>query len=224
MNPIRWEGETAIFTNEQVDVLGLPEEYGYTRYLVTDSVPIYQTSVNHWAQSYMVPKHRYSRIARFKRTVRNLFGESLPKLGDNVEAVISAYVKVDSKTPYNDCRSVLKHFGFPKYYKHIPLLLKTLKGISVFNIPLEIQQNFSNVLIEINERFKVLEKLIYQSSTERKYFPNMKYVALRIIQSLGIENVCIPLLRTKRKLKALDKFFNELEEIRKNNIPLNLRK
>ena len=88
-------------------------------------------------------------------------------------------------------------------------------GVEVFEMSLESRKNFSSIIEEVYVRFTVFENLFYRIEKSRKYFPNLKYTALRILKDLGIENKYIPVLRTKRKIKELDIFFNALNSIRK---------
>lgn len=45
----------------------------------------------------------------------------------------------------------------------------------------------------------------------RKYFPNLRYVALRLLVDHGaVFEYDIPLLKTKRKLKGMDELYQSL--------------
>jgi hypothetical protein len=45
---------------------------------------------------------------------------------------------------------------------------------------------------------------------ERKYFPNLRFVALKLIEKYGGKfNLKIPFIRTRRKFKILEKIINE---------------
>ena len=221
MEPIRYDGEgesrIAVFTKQQIDILGEPDYYGFDKYLVIDSGPEYVCGATYWDQSYLKKKHRYSRLARFKSTVRNLFGESLPQIDEDepVLVIMETYLKNNPGNPYEFCRQILKSYKLQKYYKHIPYFVKKYLGIKVFEMDAEITNNLSPILEEVYVRFTVFENLFYRIEKARKYFPNLKYTALRILKDVGVQNKFIPVLRTKRKIKELDIFFEALNRIRK---------
>lgn len=214
MNPIRYDGEIAVFTTLQVEILGEPGHYGYDRYIVIDGPPQYENAVNHWQQSFLVKKHRYSRIARFKTVVRNLFGETRSKADYVATAVLQAFLKPDSLSIYEDARKILKHYKLQKFYKMIPTLVYKTTQVRILTIPDTHKKDFSELLQEVYNRFIVFENLFLRvADKNRKYFPNLKFTALRILTGLGIENKFIPQLRTKRNAEDLEKFFIQMEKI-----------
>jgi hypothetical protein len=128
---------------------------------------------------------------------------------------METYLKNNPGNPYEFCRQILKSYKLQKYYKHIPYFVKKYLGIKVFEMTDEIKNNLSPILEEVYVRFTVFENLFYRIEKSRKYFPNLKYTALRILKDMGVENKFIPVLRTKRKIKELDIFFEALNRIRK---------
>jgi hypothetical protein len=66
MIPLRWEGQTAIFTSHQIEDYGLPEEWGYHQYeVIDDRSTIHFTTDYKLEQSYYKrPIHRYNRLER----------------------------------------------------------------------------------------------------------------------------------------------------------------
>jgi hypothetical protein len=63
------------------------------------------------------------------------------------------------------------------------------------------------VLENIVQEFRLMQ---FVHST-RKYFPNLRYVALRLLVDHGaVFEYDVPLLKTKRKLKGLDELYQGL--------------
>jgi hypothetical protein len=214
MEPIRYENECPVFTTQQVDILGPPGEYGYEKYLVVDSAPEYVPSVNMWQQSTLISKHRYSRAGRFRIVVRNLFGESRIKIPDAIIILVKSYLKKDSPNLYEEVRRIIKHMKMPSLYRAIPSIVYRAHQRRLLLPAEKDSQDLSAVLEEVYVRFKVFESLFERVESERKYFPNLKYTALRILQGMGVLNSCIPPLLTKSKLESLDLFFAQMENLR----------
>jgi len=214
MEPIRYENECPVFTKQQVDILGPPDEYGYEKYLVVDSAPEYVPSVHMWDQSTLISKHRYSRAARFRQVVRNLFGESRIKVPDAIVILVRSYLKKDSTNLYEEVRRIIKHMKMPHLYRAIPSIVYRAHQRRLLAPAEQDAQDLSAVLEEVYVRFRVFESLFERVESERKYFPNLKYTALRILKGMGVVNSCIPTLLTKSKLESLDLFFEQMEELR----------
>lgn len=214
MKPIRIEGDVAFFSKQQLDILGPPSEYGYEKYAIVDGPPEYEIQQDHWQQSFLKPKHRYSRVARFKTVVRGLLGDGRSKIEpETVFSIFKVYVKPDSENPYEAARRVLKHFQMPHLYIHIPAILYRVHKVKLLDCT-NVDKNL-DFMEEVCKRFEVFENLFFQlNDPSRKYFPNLKYTALRIMEGMGVENKHIPILRTKRKLDSLEKFFSLMESQR----------
>lgn len=215
MQPIRMEDDIAVFTLNQINILGDPEYYGFEKYMVIDNEPEFVLSVNHWKQSYLIPKHRYSRIARFRSVVLNLLGEA--KMDFMARLVVEEYFTKDTSNDYDACRKILKSFKMQKEYKTIPSLLFACYGIKLIEIPSGIKKNTSAIIQEIYTRFIVFESLFNQMEKTRKYFPSLRYTALRIMEGLGFDTSKVEGLRTKRKVVSIDLFFTKMENLRNKN-------
>ena len=82
MKPVRYEGKTAVFTTRDIDDYGMPELYGYDEYIVVESRELNVATDYKFEQDREWKTiHRYSRLARFKKTFLNLLGErgSIPQ-------------------------------------------------------------------------------------------------------------------------------------------------
>lgn len=213
MVPIRYDGETAIFTTDQVDILGDPDYYGFTKYLVIEGNPTYQIGIDHWSHSILKKKHRYSRVLRFKGVLKSLFGDTKIK-PESIAEIVGLYANMKTDKPYEEVRRIVKSFGLQKVYAQIPAIVYKVYKIRLIELPPNLATNSSATMQSIIDRFIVFENLFYQlGKQDRKYFPNLKFTALRIMKGMGIENKHIPVLRTKRKIKALDLFFTKMEAL-----------
>lgn len=207
MQPIRTENNKAVFTSSQVAEYGSPADHGYEEYIVVEGEQDHIVPLNHFEYSTLVKKHRYSRIGRFRRVLRNLYGESSVKIEpENIVPIIGQLVTNDNPNPYTAAFKILRHYKQPQLYSHIPRLLK-MNGINIMPPPT------SQIFEEACNRFKMFETLFNEKSADRKYFPNLRYTALRILKSIGVENKFIPMLRTKSKEVALDALFTEMEAL-----------
>ena len=64
---------------------------------------------------------------------------------------------------------------------------------------------------EIEQEFQRISKKFDDSGMDRKYFPKLRYVALRMIMDYGgTFRYKIPLVKTDCKIKPLDFIYNKL--------------
>jgi len=109
MEPVRWDGECAVFTMEQLDskrslltyvVYGEPWRHGFNDYIVTSSLDYERPLKEDWKFSQdrvrLRPIHRYSRIKRFESILYQLIGYR-GLVPDSVVEVISSFHYACSK-------------------------------------------------------------------------------------------------------------------------------
>jgi hypothetical protein len=195
------------FSSNQIDDYGLPEHWGFEFYRIIDSRDKIMVTDFKMEQQYDLRKiHRYDRIARFKSILYSLVGErgSVPH---EVISIVGQYIKRDDKDLWNACRKILKHYGFRIYYNRIPVILKSLKlgkGFALLNF---------EELEHIIHRFQALVS-VFESNRikfDRKYFPNNRFVALKLLEESGhASEYTIPFIRTVRKDKQLNELWNKL--------------
>ena len=195
------------FSSYDIDNYGRPEYYGYEIYRVIESRDLnLVVDFKYSSGCDFKPIHRYNRLLRFKNTLLNLIGER-GKVPNYVLNMVKSYMKNDSQDPWNDCRKILKHFKQRKYYDNIPYILKQLKLFNTFKIGNEfcledILNSFKKFVVQFEKR---------KEEYKRIYFPNMRYIALKLLKSFGIESIYkIPFARTVRKNVLLDKIWNDL--------------
>lgn len=152
-------------------------------------------------------KHRYSRKARFKSVVLQLVGAS-GETPDNVVKIIHQNLKptVKSSKIWNRIWKLLKKNNFKGYYNRMPQLIKLTTGVKPMGVSYEaiqnILQDFDNFHYKFNNH--LAEKW------SRKYFPNLRFVALKLLSQHGITfPYKVPLVRTVRKKKYLESLYSE---------------
>lgn len=202
MKPIRFENNIPIFSTKDIEDYGLPEEWGFENYQVIESRELNLVTDFKMERQYdMRPIHRYSRIDRFKVILRQLIGEH-GVVPDHIVTVVGHYLTIQNETLdlWDRTRAILKHLKCRLYYNRIPFILKKL------NYDQCIKWDARDYL-EIVERFKVISSTFDQEKKKfkRKYFPNLRFIALKLLEESGGEMIVpIPLARTARKRKSLE--------------------
>jgi len=206
MKPLRFENEVAVFSSRDIDDYGMPEHYGYEKYIVIESREanmVYDFKMEH---SYdLVPIHRYSRISRFKSTLLKLIGEK-SNIPEQVIVVCKHYLKPDSKDLWNDTRKILKCHKWSVYYDFIPSILCKLGYWPILKI------SASRIDAIIND-FKLLVEKFENSKHlfKRRYFPNIRFIVLKLLEYHGfLHEHPIPFVRTERKLVSLSLLWEHL--------------
>ncbi len=153
--------------------------------------------------------HRYSRTDRFKFTVYQLLGSS-----GEVPRHVKKYIKkrIGSKARktkiWNQVRSILKEMKLRRYYNRIPQIIygitkQGVLGISQTSIN-GVLNDFAHMHIQFNSRLR--------SKWKRSYFPNLRFIALKLFQKHGISYPYkVPLVRTLRKRKYLNSLYEQFE-------------
>lgn len=205
MKPIKYDGDVPCFSRNQFDDYGDPIHYGYQYYYIIESgYEIDMTSNDYFVESnYIFRKiHRYSRIERFKRTLREILSNyTIPKS----KLYIFKKISLDRKTIWNDVRFCLKLNKLNSYYNRIPHIISKISDFKSIRIT---QKQYQYVLT----RFKNIEANFKKKILEIKYFPNIRFIILKIFQELGLKfDYDVPLLQTKRKLLLLEQVWSNLK-------------
>lgn len=200
MKPIRYEHGIPVFSKNDVDDYGLPDQWGYEQYEVVESRDTQQMTTDYKMeqQYYKRPIHRYVREERFRKTLEYLLGDrgTVPK---EVIQIVQSFLK--GPDYWSATRKILKHFKMRLYYNRIPYIIQQItKTNSVGKIRAEQYEMMMYQFRMFCQWFQE-QKHVFQ----RTYFPNMKFIALKLIQEQGIElNYTIPETQTLRKRKELD--------------------
>lgn len=146
------------------------------------------------------PIHRYNRLERFKNTLDQLLG-CRGNISDNVMELMK-----NVKFNWEQIRKILKKEKLPRLYNQIPLICRKLGFGNCIEFE-DFQKSYIGILKEFN---RIHYKFNLMKGDERKYFPNLRFVALKLVQKWGGKfNLKIPFIRTRRKLKILDQIINE---------------
>ncbi len=205
-NVLRYEMGIPVYSRADVDLYGVPEYYGLSDYLVVCTLDDLVKPKMDWKEEQdrkgsLRPIHRYSRLARFKSLLRDMVGgKNVPKEAfDLLKGFSGQEINLVEKV-----RKIFKNNGFQKYYNSIPTIVKQLKGEPM---------NFDWQVIELCiEDFQYMsEKFDKEYSGDRKYFPNLRYVALTLFELNGLDyGLEIKKVRTPRKVKVLEDIFERL--------------
>lgn len=154
--------------------------------------------------------HRYSRKDRFKFILYQLLGMS-GETPSSVVRIIKQQLprKISKHKIWNEIRGILKKNNLRKYYNRIPGLINQISnssrpiGINSEKIQAIILK-FSDFDYQFNNHLRI--------HWDRHYFPNLRFIALKLIEQFGITfPYKAPLVRTSRKKKYLEKLFAEFE-------------
>lgn len=202
-----WDG-IPVFSSDDVEIYGEPDYYGFTDYYVvqTDASarPI-QSDYQYNLTMNFRPIHRYKRIERFTFTLAYLIGCK----GSVPQKVLDAckHVNKNHTTIWNDIKTILKKNKWHIYYNRITLIISYL-GLSITeNMTNEIFDNIITDFKQLNDKFEQSKK----KEWNRRYFLNLKFVALKLLQKHQIRfKVVIPLIKTQRKLKVLNELWEDI--------------
>ncbi len=95
------------------------------------------------------------------------------------------------------------------FYNRIPCIIRELGH---YDLKIDFKDKAA-FLVMIIEEFKRMSWEFDQLSCDYKYFPNMRFICLKMLQHFGAGiNFFIPIIRTKRKYKPLDDLWTRLIE------------
>lgn len=151
--------------------------------------------------------HRYSRKARFKFILFQLLGMSGTTPREVVRTVRRSLGKVvKTSRIWNRTRAILKKHRLRKYYNRIPQIIKLVsqkKPVGITSVKIQaILDDFFNLDYQFNNKLR--------GEWDRKYFPNLRFIALKLISKYDIHYPYhVPLIRTSRKKKYLENLFSQ---------------
>lgn len=205
MQPFRIDLDgVPLFTSNQIDDYGFPEHWGFEVYrIVENRDSVVMTTDFKLEQSYYKrPIHRYCRKKRFMTTLHKLLGDK-GKVPEHIIQIIQTYIQPGDL--WNQIRAMLKHFKCSIYYNRIPYIINRMTRVN--SVPPVSADQYREMAAEFDRFCYWFDQNKHQF--DRTYFPNMRFIALKLIQAQGIElNYPIPFARTKRKLKQLEFIWN----------------
>jgi hypothetical protein len=175
------------------------------------------------------PIHRYSREERFKFTLAQLMGCSgdipnkpegrhkydllfrkrVPVFWSQVEKAMPSDLKfLGKRALWESIRNVLKQNGWRLYYNRIPSIMARLGLIKHKSSH---TRTFQKIMQDFQRMDRVFGEL--RGVLGRTYFPNLRYVAVRLMERHRIQLAfTIPRTRTLKKQESLDKMYDTLWE------------
>ena len=215
MNPYKIEAGISYFYLRDVEIYGCPSTYGFSRFHVIDADPIYCYTNYLDNPGYSIkpdrPTHLYDRLLRFRIVVSQLLGykfsvaksvqksERWEKFSKEVSGIMSDY--------WNECRRILKNHNFSKYYNCIPSIIRQY---CYFKDKVHYTETDFQLIMMT---FKYIQEKFKTEKDGRVYFPNLRFIALKIMEFHRIPlQYPIPLLITKSKAKFLNDYFDKLVE------------
>lgn len=214
VQPIRYDQGLPIYTTEQVDLYGYPEDWGIDNYLVIEEretshpmVTDYQMETER--RGALRPIHHYNRVERFQSILYQLIGSRgvVPRLV--ITTIVQKGYDPHPDRVWNSIRKLLKEHNWSLYYNRIPVILEQLgyKRKINFNDQNAFVLHIVNEFRKISARFEELKPQL-----ERTYFPNLRYVVFKLLQENGATfEYSIPFLRTPRKEKVMDEIWSLLK-------------
>lgn len=204
-----------VFTTTQLQE-GDPEQYGFHRYQVIEGPPEYQASYQdvsrlHQDRLYTIP-HRYSRHQRFQNTLLQLqgtLGVSRVRSQHHLMEILKPVWFIPETEVWDTARQLLKQNKMQIYYNRIPSILDDMDFFKTKLPPFP-----GCLLIRVLDDFTRLELAFQRIKTtlKRKYFPNLRFVALKLMDKYQIPYLhdYIPKTRTSKKNIELTALYEQL--------------
>lgn len=214
--PISYFNNIPQYSVFDVELFGTPDIYGIKDFFVLDELVIDDKIVLK-EEDYDKPSkrerpiHHYSREQRFKWTLRVLLGGSRDSIPLNVLTCFQrGDINWDPFKIWKSIRNALKLNGYVKYYNRIPEILRWHYYSHTIIIPKTI--NYEEMYTSFKKMHYNFSKITWE---KRKYFPNLRYIVLRMLKERGvIFQYHIPLLHTKSKLPILNSVWEEINKER----------
>ena len=212
IDPVKFEDGMPVYTLDQINMYGEPWLWGVDAYLVTSTFENERPPTQDWKfeQSRLGstrPIHRYVRQKRFEYTLYQLLGYRGNVPRSLVDLLESHGYNKDPKHIWESIRNFIKKHKFGNvYYNRIPTIIQML-GV---NLRIDIADN-SRFITDIIDEFKIANYKFDNLDIKPKYFPNLRYIALKFLEKNGADlQFHIPLIRTKRKLAPLEEIWHKI--------------
>lgn len=192
---------------EDVDLYGLPDLWGILNYHVIDCKEISCPFALEFEDEQFLMEngrniHRYVRYMRFKYTLQRLCGQSRVIIPDTVLAVLEYEgVVMEKERIWNSVRGILKQYKYKKYYDRIPCIIKELGYPGRIHISDTVMKQ---ILLEFHDMSETFDELKRGGMMDIKYFPNLRFVALKLMEKHGVQiDYHIPFIRVKKVYEKL---------------------
>lgn len=214
-SPVKEEENIPFFSSLDIEQYGMPELYGYHTYRVIESRETEMVLDFVQCQQYGVedpttpvrknrstrPVHHYNRMDRFNSSMTNLLGYG--NVPEHVtEIVLEELVIHEKEDIWESIEVILKKHKLQKYVDRIPTILRIL-GYEFMTTPVSTSK--------VESTFQMMSEKFDLKQTDRKYFPKMRYVCLRLLIEQGaFFGYNIPLIKTNCKIKPISDVYNIL--------------
>ena len=212
IEPVKYDNGMPVYTLDQVHMYGEPWLWGIDAYLVTSTFENERPQASDWKfeqerMGSVRPIHRYVRQKRFEYTLYQLLGYRGHVPRDLVDLLEYTGYNKDPRHVWESIRQFIKNYRFGNvYYNRIPTIIQML-GL---NLRINIKDN-SRFITDIIDEFKIANHKFEQLKIKPKYFPNLRYIALKFLEKNGADfEFYIPLIRTKRKLAPLEDIWDKI--------------
>lgn len=205
MQPFRIDEDgVAVFTNNQIDDYGFPEWHGYDVYRVIETRACQELVTDFTLENQYDkrPVHRYCRKKRFQTVLGHLLNDK-GKVPPHIIKLVQEEM-FPNRELWDEVRTILKQHKLRIYYNRIPFIIQQLDKVSSSK-PVRAYQ-YRDIMKDFDQFCFWFEQVKHQ--WKRSYFPNMRFIALKMMERHGIElNYEIPLTRTLRKRKDLEQIW-----------------
>lgn len=212
--PLRIDSDgVPVFSEGQVNVFGNPEIWGLQVFRVVVDRDDLEMVAGYVMESEVVVRsvHRYSREERFKgyrveraELIFRVLMELLGERGKVDERVVELCEEIDKSNAWMEVRRVLKKNGYKGYYNRIPSILKRL-GLGVCFCDYYAVQSILREFKRISGNF---DGMVWEG---RKYFPNLRWVALKMLDLVGVKHeYFVPMILTRRKILVMENIWNKI--------------
>lgn len=151
--------------------------------------------------------HRYDRKERFRYTLYQLIGASgnVPNsLCNDIKKFLGK--KIRKSKVWNQVRDYLKKNGQRQYYNRIPQIIGRVYKLKIKGLDSDVITKIFNDF----HRFHYMFDNDLRYKWKRSYFPNLRFVALKLLDKYGaMFPYTVPLVRTIRKRKYLLTLYND---------------
>ena len=213
VQPIRMENGIPFYTSQQVNLFGLPHHWGVQQYQIIELYddgrpPVTDYDMEQERRGSLRPIHHYNRVERFESILYQLIGCRGIIPPSVIKIIQESQIDRHPDRIWDSVRNILKKHKLSVYYNRIPIILdqlgfdRKIKWGDRNALVLELVNEFK----KISAKFEELKPLL-----ERTYFPNLRYVAFKLLKEYGAEfQYRIPFLRTPRKEKVMDDLWEML--------------
>ena len=214
----------AVFTTSQMEWGDPKDDFGFMdEYEVVEEEHSSHPFALNYADELLLikprPVHRYCRIERFKSVLTQLMGSTSFRFDKNdyrhgnilpqriKDCIPKNIIYTPKSQIWETIRQALKANNNQIYYNRIPSIAAALKLV---NYTGQVRGSiFKNIMSDFKLMHYAFPKI--QHIIKRKYFPNLRFVALTLLKKYNVNHpIDIPLTRTKNKAHELQLIFNEI--------------